>query len=350
LTDASVNQFYRRAVDITFTTLSNPLLAATSVATSVAATLAATPTSSPSDGSPDGDENGDCRLMGPFSIVIQGALGALALLSLVYKRWRERPQRPVKIWAFDVSKQVFGSLLLHLVNLLISMVSSGSLTVKPGEYQANPCSFYLLNLAIDTTIGIPILIVLLRVFTIIAGRTRLGQPPESIRSGNYGDPPNVKWWLKQMLIYFVGLLGMKFCVVVFFKICPWIVEVGDWALGWTEGNDVLQIFFVMLLFPVIMNALQYYIVDSFIKMKEDPTHEAVPTEDPDDDSRRGTETEPLAAGREPSFDDTAEDEDKRGVLKVSEELSSRSGSSVRLKTYEAEGEDQALASGTSSRQ
>jgi hypothetical protein len=36
-------------------------------------------------------------------------------ISLVYKRWRERPQRPVKIWAFDVSKQVFGSVMLHML-------------------------------------------------------------------------------------------------------------------------------------------------------------------------------------------------------------------------------------------
>lgn len=106
--------------------------------------------SSNSDSRP-GAENGECRLLGPFALIVQGALGALALLSLVYKRWRERPQRPLKIWAFDASKQVFGSVLLHIANLLMSMLSSGQLTVKPGDYQANPCSFYLLNLAIDVS-------------------------------------------------------------------------------------------------------------------------------------------------------------------------------------------------------
>jgi len=61
---------------------------------------------------------------------------------------------------------------------------------------------------------------------------------------------------------------MKVCVLVIFIMLPWISRVGDWALGWTEGNEQLQIVFVMLLFPTIMNALQYYIIDSFIKMKE----------------------------------------------------------------------------------
>jgi len=100
------------------------------------------------------EKNGECRLLGPFALFIQGALGGLALLSLVYKRWRERPQRPVKIWAFDASKQVFGSVLLHIANLLMSMLSAGQLTVSPAvtkKYQPNPCSFYLLNLAIDVS-------------------------------------------------------------------------------------------------------------------------------------------------------------------------------------------------------
>lgn len=58
---------------------------------------------------------------------------------------------------------------------------------------------------------------------------------------------------------------MKFCVLIIFLMLPWISRVGDWALQWTEGNEKLQIVFVMMLFPLIMNAMQYYIIDSFIK-------------------------------------------------------------------------------------
>ena len=120
--------------------------------------IATTTSNSTGDGkSRPGAEDGECKLLGPFALFIQGALGLLALLSLVYKRWRERPQRPVKIWAFDASKQVVGSALLHVANLILSMISSAEVTnVKPEDYQANPCSFYLLNLAIDVS---PILLV-----------------------------------------------------------------------------------------------------------------------------------------------------------------------------------------------
>lgn len=58
---------------------------------------------------------------------------------------------------------------------------------------------------------------------------------------------------------------MKICVFFIIQLLPFIVKFGDWALRWTEGNTAVQIFFVMLLFPVIMNAIQYYIIDIFIK-------------------------------------------------------------------------------------
>lgn len=115
----------------------------------------------------ESEDNGECHLLGPYALIVQGALGLLAVSSLVYKRWRERPRRPLKIWFFDVSKQVFGSVLLHLANILMSMLSSGSFDVAAKTKataqfagqddegkQPNPCSFYLLNIFID--VGYPL--------------------------------------------------------------------------------------------------------------------------------------------------------------------------------------------------
>lgn len=110
------------------------------------------------------DENGECRLLGPFALLVQGGLGLLAIFSLVWKRWREKPRRPLKVWFFDVSKQVFGSALLHVANLLISMLFGGevglaakvqtvgvSSVADDSPYQSNPCSFYLINIAVDVS-------------------------------------------------------------------------------------------------------------------------------------------------------------------------------------------------------
>ena len=137
---------------------------ATTTALAAAATTALSTTIA---GDEQSGGQGECRLLGPFALLVQLALGGLALMSLVYKRWRERPQRPVKIWAFDASKQVFGSVLVHIANVFMSMLTSGRFSVKlePTNVQAvarllrrdddpyvpNPCSFYLLNLAIDVS-------------------------------------------------------------------------------------------------------------------------------------------------------------------------------------------------------
>ncbi|ATY61145.1 vacuolar membrane [Cordyceps militaris] len=260
------------------TALSSSLLPTTTTATSILFVAAASPTSTPPPSSGGGAE-GECQLLGSFALLVQAALGGLALLALVYKRWRERPQRPVKVWAFDASKQVFGSVLVHIANIFMSMLTSGrfSITVTnivgrtttasaaAAPYMPNPCSFYLLNLGIDTTLGIPILIGLLHLLTALVALTPVGKPRESIQSGHYGSPPSAWWWLKQSVIYFCGLFLMKICVLVIFITMPWISTVGDWALSWTEGNEKLQIAFVMMIFPLIMNAMQYYIIDSFIK-------------------------------------------------------------------------------------
>lgn len=135
-----------------------------------AAAATATATNVPDVGDNDDDYRGECRLMGSFALIVQAALGGLALLSLVYKRWRERPQRPVKIWFFDVSKQVFGSVLVHIANVFMSMLTSGRFSFETADspigpmatmllrrddddYSPNPCSFYLLNLGIDVSLA-----------------------------------------------------------------------------------------------------------------------------------------------------------------------------------------------------
>lgn len=153
------------------------------------------------------------------------------------------------------------------------------------------------------------MILILRVLNFFASYTPLAQPPESIESGNYGRPPKATWWLKQSLIYFIGLLGMKVCVFFLIQLMPFIVQIGDWALQWTEGNTAVQITFVMLLFPVIMNAIQYYIIDAFIKKSVSHDlygEDAIDSAITHDDLHR---QEALLAGIDESYSTDSDDED-----------------------------------------
>jgi len=82
---------------------------------------------------------------------------------------------------------------------------------------------------VQTTIGIPILVLLLRVLHGLFSHTPLVRPLGSLKSGNYGSPPHAAWWLKQAMIYFLALFLMKLCVFFIFQLLPWIAWVGDWV-------------------------------------------------------------------------------------------------------------------------
>ena len=91
---------------------------------------------------------------------------------------------------------------------------------------------------------------------------------------------------------------------------------GDWALRWTEGNEALQVFFVMLFFPVIMNAIQYYIIDGFIKNQKPSDHEPIPSED-------GEADEHGSNGSGDDQDDLIGSGDEVDVIKKSSRIDSR---------------------------
>jgi Vaculolar membrane protein. len=104
------------------------------------------------------------------------------------------------------------------------------------------------------------------------------------------------------MIYFMGLLSMKVCVFFLIQLLPFIIKIGDWALRWTEGNTALQIAFVMLLFPLIMNAIQYYIIDGFIK--KPLSYDLYTSDDTDDDPNDTHRREALLAGLDEAYSST----------------------------------------------
>lgn len=71
------------------------------------------------------------------------------------------------------------------------------------------------------------------------------------------------------MLYICSLAATKVCICGIFQIVPWMLDVGDWALCWTAGNERLQIACVMMICPLILNTTQYCITDYFIKRKRD---------------------------------------------------------------------------------
>ncbi|KAG9079565.1 hypothetical protein FRC06_007659 [Ceratobasidium sp. 370] len=200
-----------------------------------------------------------CRLLGPTALVVQGLMGLFVILSLVWKRNHESPRRPWRIWTFDVSKQIVGQIIVHLSNVFISdLVAHHS--------SSNPCTLYFLNVLVDTTVGVGLIYAFLHAGTwLLATKMQL----KGFRSGDYGGvPPSKVYWMRQATVYVTALILMKLAVVGLFAIWPGLFRIGDWLLSWTSGNAALQVVVVMGLFPIIMNVLQFWLIDSIVKLKE----------------------------------------------------------------------------------
>ncbi|KAI8991286.1 vacuolar membrane protein-domain-containing protein [Mycotypha africana] len=210
------------------------------------------------------DQSG-CKLLDSFAIFVQLVLAGLAFSTLILKRQRESPQRPLLIWTLDVSKQLIGGIVIHTLNLIASHIFGKSLD-EEGEASSNPCVWYFLNILIDTTLGVFIIWAVVHNVQFIARHYRW----KGFQSGVYGEPPLVnqlRVWAKQLGVYIFSLVIMKWVVVMLFKACPWIETIGEWVLSWTMGNYRIQVLFVMLIFPLVMNTVQFWIVDSIVKHK-----------------------------------------------------------------------------------
>lgn len=199
-----------------------------------------------------------CELLGPVSLALQAFLGLIAILFLAVKRLHEHPRRPWRIWLFDVSKQVLGALFIHFVNVLASIAISGDDT--PGM-DDNPCTWYFLNVLFDTTIGVPILWFALWWVYDIAYRLKV----QDILSGEYGDPPRTRAFVKQLVLYLVAQTLAKIILAVVLYTVPFLDDFGAFLISWTAFDARVEIVFVMLLFPTVMNSIQYYVVDSIIQ-------------------------------------------------------------------------------------
>lgn len=221
----------------------------------------------------------NCQLFGSVSILTQLLMGVVVLATLLYKRHRERPRRAWQIWMLDVSKQLTGQLFVHILNVMFSAVG----TLQDG---GNPCSLYFLNILLDTTLGIAVLYFLLH--TLLHVCQYVFEWPGFV-SGEYSAPMRngrvasvLECWLRQTSVYVVALVLMKLFVLALLYLMPYLTMFSSWLLGLFDTHRAMQVIFVMAIFPMAMNMLQFWLVDSMLLYKPHaaplPTHayEAAP--------------------------------------------------------------------------
>ncbi|RKP38567.1 Vaculolar membrane protein-domain-containing protein, partial [Dimargaris cristalligena] len=200
----------------------------------------------------------NCKLMDSFAIFIQSLLGIVAISTLFLKRQHEVPQRPFLIWFFDVSKQASGSAMVHGLNLFAAYFSG-----KSSHEDSNPCIWYFMNLVLDTTFGVYILYLYLKLINVIVQRLGI----ENMDSGDYGSPPRPINWVKQSIAFFMALLSMKVTVMIALALFPFLAIVGRMFLAPFQhlGDPRIQIVMVMLVVPLVMNIIQFWLIDHVIK-------------------------------------------------------------------------------------
>lgn len=108
-------------------------------------------------------------------------LGALSFAVLIYKRHKEHPKRPWKIWFLDTSKQGVSQLTAHFLNVAISL----KLSDKQSTHQ---CLWYFATVMLDTTLGMLICVGLLRLLETTLLRGSLSK----YQSGNYYEVAMIK--------------------------------------------------------------------------------------------------------------------------------------------------------------
>lgn len=198
---------------------------------------------------------------GTFAVVVQAILGAGVLATLVFKRYRETLKRPWRIWAMDTSKQAFAMGLQHLVNVLLAVFFAS------GETEAGECIWYITNFTITVTCGLVILSLYMRLHEYLVDRYELVW----LRSGEYGDPPDPRRWLAQLLLWGVVCCLEKFftAAVVIYPLKGWIDPLIARAEEPVGRYPRTELVLVMVVCPALLNGLFAWIVDNLIKKEQD---------------------------------------------------------------------------------
>lgn len=218
--------------------------------------------------------SGSCHLLGGiFSSFVQGCLAVLCIGTLMIKRQQESPRRDWFVWSLDVGKQGMGSLIGHVANIYLSIVISKS--VSSGD----ECQWYCLTYVVDCAVGTVLNIFFIRVCEKLYERfPRL----EFLDFGFYGNPPSLLLWTPQLIVWLTIVILSKIIILLVLKhfISPLNTLVGFLFLIFT-GQPDLELVFVMIVVPLILNTLIFWIVDTFLKRQD---HSSVAQPDPDEEA------------------------------------------------------------------
>ena len=200
-----------------------------------------------------------CKIIaGEFAKGVQCFLMLSGIALLLFKRHREYPQRPLIVWFMDTSKQAFGGVLQHVVNIALA------LTLKRGAI-ASECIWYFINFFITIFCGLFILHFMMKSYNSITHHYDL----KYLTSGYYGEPPQVLPWMLQMLLWGIMACTEKLITVmcVILPLHAHLDAMGVWLEQPFTAKESfhLELVLVMVVAPTLLNFIFFWVVDNLIK-------------------------------------------------------------------------------------
>lgn len=205
-----------------------------------------------------------CQLLGgPEQNLVQGTCLLLGFGTLLFKqKMSPKTDRTWKVWSMDVSKQAFSGAVAHVAGMVNAkiLLSSGS--------HGDECSWYLISFTFDTFFGVLFGYIMLNyMLQPCAKRLHWTSLKES---GNYYDYYTHKVscliWFKQMISWMIITLVARSIVGSFLYVNEfWLGDISLSVSEFFECHQHVFLVLVMLGCPLIMNGLQLWIQDTFLK-------------------------------------------------------------------------------------
>jgi hypothetical protein len=190
-------------------------------------------------------------------MLIQLFLAIMVLATLSYKRYRETPKRSWTTWWMDTSKQGFAMGMQHFVNIVLAIAFAG------GQTDASECAWYITNFSITVFCGLFILKGYMKLHRLAVEKYGF----DSLRSGDYGQPPRFQVWLVQMLLWCFVSCAEKFitavCVILPLRgALDGIIALAEAPL---KPYPRTELVLVMVVGPTMLNMVFAWVVDNLIK-------------------------------------------------------------------------------------
>lgn len=202
-----------------------------------------------------------------FTVFVQMLLSALALASLWIKRQQEEPKRKFNTWIYDVTKQGAGAVFAHVMNMVIAAILVNN--TRGETVLEDQCAWYGISYLIDTTLGLVVAIMFLRLLDDFANKYNWEKMQHV---GVYTGPDAFERWIYQTVAWLVILSIVKVLIYLFMWVfSDMLAFVGGLAFAPFQFDIRFELLFVMILFPGVLNIVYFWIADSYLMAHSDHT-------------------------------------------------------------------------------